>query len=216
MEENVKTISRKLKNITLPTFLFFVIVSCVTINIYFPAAAIEKVADEIVEEVWGEVGAEPNGQEGETIDEQSPDEPHSFLDNLSRYASIRIGVREAHAEEADINVSTPAIRALKKSIQHRAVAIKPYLGSGNAGISNDGLLAIRSTEGLGLKERANLKRLLKAENTDRESLYSEIAKANEFSPDKVQDIKLLFAKSWIKNARPGWWVQDAEGTWSKK
>lgn len=31
-----------------------VLVSCVTINIYFPAAAVEKVADKIVDEVWGE------------------------------------------------------------------------------------------------------------------------------------------------------------------
>ena len=26
--------------------------ACVTINIYFPAAAVEKVADKIIEEVW--------------------------------------------------------------------------------------------------------------------------------------------------------------------
>ena len=31
----------------------FVMVSCVTINIYFPAAAVEKAAEDIVEEVWG-------------------------------------------------------------------------------------------------------------------------------------------------------------------
>lgn len=30
----------------------FVLTGCVTINIYFPAAAAEKVADKIVEEVW--------------------------------------------------------------------------------------------------------------------------------------------------------------------
>lgn len=30
----------------------FVLTSCVTINIYFPAAAAEKVADKIIEEVW--------------------------------------------------------------------------------------------------------------------------------------------------------------------
>jgi hypothetical protein len=28
------------------------LVSCVTINIYFPAAAAEKAADKIIEEVW--------------------------------------------------------------------------------------------------------------------------------------------------------------------
>ena len=29
------------------------LVSCVTINIYFPAAAAEKAADRIIEDVWG-------------------------------------------------------------------------------------------------------------------------------------------------------------------
>lgn len=36
---------------------------CVTINIYFPAAAAEKVADKIIEEVWQtEEGGGKNGQ----------------------------------------------------------------------------------------------------------------------------------------------------------
>ena len=74
----------------------------------------------------------------------------------------------------------------------------------------------RSNKGLNLKARANLKGLLKAENRDREALYSEIAKANKFSPDKVEDIKRLFAKSWIKNARSGWWVQNEDGSWRTK
>ncbi len=211
----MQTAIGKLKRIAFSSLLIFVIASCVTINIYFPAAAVEKVADEIVDEVWGEGETEPESEEG-AGDKESADEPQSLLDDLNMHAIIRIGVSEAHAEEADINVTTPAIRALKKSIQQRAGSIKPYLNKGNAGISNDGLLVSRSSEGLNLKERANLKRLLNAENRDRESLYSEIAKANKFSPDKVEDIKKLFAKSWIKKARTGWWVQDENGKWRRK
>ncbi|MDD4962427.1 MAG: hypothetical protein PHI11_00760 [Gallionella sp.] len=30
----------------------FVLSACVTINIYFPAAAAEKAADKIIEEIW--------------------------------------------------------------------------------------------------------------------------------------------------------------------
>ena len=30
----------------------FALIACVTINIYFPAAAAEKAADKIIEEVW--------------------------------------------------------------------------------------------------------------------------------------------------------------------
>ncbi len=40
---------------------------CVTINIYFPAAAAEKAADRIIDEVWQlrENGAGASGKEGE-------------------------------------------------------------------------------------------------------------------------------------------------------
>jgi uncharacterized protein YdbL (DUF1318 family) len=199
---------KKLRKIAFTTLLVFAIGSCVTINIYFPAAAVEKAADEIVEEVWGDEEKKPEKDKG--------GEPQGLLDNHVRFASLGIGPSEAYAQEADINVTTPAIRALKDSIQKRAASIKPYLEKGNAGISNDGLLVIRSTGGLSLKEKASLSRLIDSENKDREALYVEIAKANNFSPDRVPDIKKLFAKSWIKKARKGWWVQGADGKWSQK
>ena len=44
--------------------LTFILSACVTINIYFPAAAAEKAADKIIEEVWqlndGETKPEKN------------------------------------------------------------------------------------------------------------------------------------------------------------
>jgi len=47
MKTNI--LSKLFGSITMPLFL----ISCVTINIYFPAAAAEKVADRIIEDVWG-------------------------------------------------------------------------------------------------------------------------------------------------------------------
>ena len=44
----------------------------------------------------------------------------------------------------------------------------------------------------------------------------EIAAANSFGPERVADIKKIFARSWIKNAAPGWWIQKADGGWSQK
>jgi hypothetical protein len=43
---------------------------CVTINIYFPAAAAEKAADKIIEEVWQ---LKEKGQAGEKKDSPKPD-----------------------------------------------------------------------------------------------------------------------------------------------
>ena len=192
--------------------LVFLIVSCVTINIYFPAAAVEKAADRIVDEVWGNDGETP---EKEKQQEQDGETQSLFQRSIMLVFSA-IGPREAHAQEADINVTTPAIRTLKKSIKERAESIKPFMDKGNAGISNQGLLVQRNNDGLNLKDKARLKRLLAAENKDRNALYSEIAKANNYSPDRVKDIKRIFTASWIKNAKASWWVQDPAGNWKKK
>jgi len=177
--------------------------ACVTVNIYFPAAAVERAADQIVKETWGEPG-------------KTPPKPQSRAWELpTRVASLSF-VGQAEAQEADINVSNPAIRALKESIKARADAVKPFMDRGNIGIARDGLLAIRTTDGLNLKERAETKQLVDAENRDREALYVEIAKANNISKDSIPKIKAIFAKSWIEQARPGWWIQDSQGNWRRK
>jgi uncharacterized protein YdbL (DUF1318 family) len=125
-------------------------------------------------------------------------------------------VEQAYAQDADINVSNPAIRALKESIRVRSDAIKPYMDRGNIGIARDGMLALRSTDGLSLKERADTQQLVSAENRDREALYAEIAKANNIATESIPRIKAIFAQSWIDQARPGWWIQDNQGNWKKK
>jgi uncharacterized protein YdbL (DUF1318 family) len=196
-----------MRNISFYALIVSIVISCVTINIYFPAAAVEKAADEIVEEVWGE--------EKKKTDEKE-NEPESYYDRLRRFGAIKLSVQEAFAQEADINVTTPSIRALKDSIRKRAESLKLYLNTGNVGISNDGLLVLRSTAALQRQDKANLVRLINAENEDREALYLEIAKANDFGPDKVPEIKKIFASSWIKNAQRGWFIQGPDGEWSRK
>jgi uncharacterized protein YdbL (DUF1318 family) len=187
----------------------FLISACVTVNIYFPAAAVERAADQIVKETWGGA-AEPA---------KAAPKPQSFERSLApRWAALRSlsFVSDAYAQEADINVSNPAIRALKDSIKARAGAIKPFMDRGNIGIGQDGLLAIRNTDGLNLKERAETKQLVDAENRDRDNLYAEIAKANNISRDSIPRIKAIFARSWTDQAQAGWWVQDSQGAWRRK
>ena len=184
----------------------FLISACVTVNIYFPAAAVERAADQIVKETWG--------------GPSEPAKPAPQSQSFNGLAPLRVAaigwVTEAAAQEADINVSNPAIRALKDSIRQRSEAIKPYMDRGNAGIGQDGMLVVRGTDGLNLKERADIKQLVDAENRDRENLYAEIAKANGIQKDSIPKIKTIFAKSWLDQARPSWWIQDAQGNWKKK
>jgi uncharacterized protein YdbL (DUF1318 family) len=186
--------------------LVFFASACVTVNIYFPAAAVERAADQIVKETWGGP-VEPA--------KPAPQQPQSrSLFTPSRFVTLSF-VSEAFAQDADINVTNPAIRALKESIKNRSNAIKPYMDRGNIGIARDGLLAVRSADGLNLKERAEVNQLIDAENKDREALYAEIAKANGIPKENIPKIKSIFAKSWIEQAQPGWWIQS-NGNWQKK
>jgi uncharacterized protein len=189
---------------TAAVLIAFLANACVTVNIYFPAAAVERAADEIVKETWG----------GRT--ESAPrEQPRSLLPAAWKIVSVNF-IDEVFAQEADINVSNPAIRALKDSIKNRSNSIKPFMDRGNVGIAKDGLLTVRTIEGLDLKERALVQQLVDAENRDRESLYLEIAKANNFPKESVPKIKSIFAKSWAEQAQSGWWIQDAQGNWQKK
>ena len=178
--------------------------ACVTVNIYFPAAAVERAADEIVKETWG------------SRTESAPKEqPRSLLPAAWKIVSVTF-IDEVFAQEADINISNPAIRALKDSIKNRSGSIKPFMDRGNVGLIKDGLLTVRTSEGLSLKERAEVQQLVDAENRDRESLYLEIAKANNFPLESVAKIRSIFARSWVEQAQAGWWIQDAQGNWQKK
>lgn len=178
--------------------------ACVTVNIYFPAAAVERAADEIVKETWG------------SRTESAPKEqPRSLLPAAWKIVSVSF-IDEVFAQEADINISNPAIRALKDSIKNRSGSIKPFMDRGNVGLTKDGLLTVRTSEGLSLKERAEVQQLVDAENRDRESLYLEIAKANNFPLESVAKIRSIFARSWVEQAQAGWWIQDAQGNWQKK
>ena len=185
--------------------LVFFASACVTVNIYFPAAAVERAADQIVKETWG-------GPAKPATPVPQPQSRSLFSPN--RFLALSF-VSEAFAQDADINVTNPAIRALKDSIKKRSDAIKPYMDRGNIGIAQDGLLAIRSADGLNLKERAEASQLIDAENKDREALYAEIAKANGIPKENIPKIKSIFAKSWIEQAQPGWWIQS-NGNWQKK
>lgn len=188
--------------------VIFLVSACVTVNIYFPAPAVQKAADQIVDETWGgDKGSKP---------EQPPRENAPKSENPFRSMVFAFLPRSAYAQEPDINVSTPAIRALKDSIKNHSETLKQFMDKGNVGLTADGLLTLRDTKDMNLKDRAEVQKLVDAENRDREALYEEIAKANKFPKDRVNDIKGIFAKSWIDQARPGWWVQDPQGNWRQK
>jgi uncharacterized protein YdbL (DUF1318 family) len=190
--------------------LLFVLSACVTINIYFPAAAAEEAAERIVEDV---LGTKP----GDASPPPAPkdDRGSSLLPQGSTgLALLDWLIPVAHAAP-DFDVDTPAIRQIQARMKARTGQLRPFYQAGAAGFGKNGLVVVRDASAVSLKDRAKFDQLVKAENADRNALYREIAKANGH-PEWEPEVRAVFAKQWIQQARSGWWVQNASGKWSKK
>ena len=186
------------------------VAGCVTVNIYFPAAQVEKTAERIVDEIYQEKKEPPK--------QEPTEKPRSWNDGETIRGIVRLarfGPAPAFAEEA-ATVSNAAIRELKEQIGRRHTELVPYYQQGQVGITLDGFLEVRETSGLGLPQVAALKRLVDADNTARRQLYEEVAKALNLKPEQVSQVRKIFAKQWRDKAQAGWAVQSDDGQWGRK
>jgi uncharacterized protein YdbL (DUF1318 family) len=187
-----------------------VLAACVTINVYFPAAAAEKAADRIIEDIWGPgQQPKPEGSPQSSVGRAAGEVLVAALQG-----ALELVIPAANAQ-ADIDVSSPAIRALTSSMKARAGELEPFFNSGAIGLTSDGLVEIRDANAVQLADRNKLRKLVADDNADRNSLYHEIASANGH-PEWESDIRGTFAERWIANARAGWYYKSKAGAWTKK
>jgi uncharacterized protein YdbL (DUF1318 family) len=196
--------------------------ACVTINIYFPAAAAEEAARTIVRDVLGnEAAPAPAKPEEQSAPAPKADDKGAMNDSVRQAPLAVVGwlletlVPAVEAAEADININTPVVSKLRREMAKRQKALNPYYKSGAIGFDNNGLVAVRELAAVPLPQRGRLRRLVADENRDRNALYREIARANGH-PQWEPDIRKTFARVWIQEARHGFWYQDAGGKWHQK
>jgi uncharacterized protein YdbL (DUF1318 family) len=187
--------------------------ACVTINVYFPAAAAEKAADKIIEDVWG---SDKASQSKPDDDKQTSVRATGAQDVLLAAAASALDfiVAPAHAQ-AHLNIETPAIRQLTQSMEARHAQLKKYYDAGAIGLTRDGLVQVRDQNLVPLPERNSVRKLVAEENADRTNLYREIASANGHAEWET-DIRTTFAERWAGKAPAGWWYQDESGAWKQK
>lgn len=186
--------------------------ACVTINVYFPAAAAEKAADKIIDDIVGGDAKTTNKD-----DKRSAVPPTSGTVLLAAVGSVLdFVVAPAEAAQADLNVSTPAIRQLVASMEERHTRLKKYYDTGAIGLTRDGLIEVRDQNLVPLPERNSARKLVADENADRANLYREIAAGNGH-PEWETDIRNTFGERWVSRAASeGWYYQDKDGAWQKK
>jgi uncharacterized protein YdbL (DUF1318 family) len=195
--------------------------ACVTINVYFPAAAAEKAADRIINEVKSGAAEAPpaEARPPATAPPTSGlrrEQPSLLVAAIGRSLEMLIPAAQAQDQSANLDVSSPQIRALTASMKARFSELSKYFDSGVVGLTNDGMVEVRDPNAAPLAERAAVKRLVAEDNRDRTSLYAEIARANGHAEWEA-DIRRTFARRWIeRGANPGWYYQDASGKWMQK
>jgi uncharacterized protein YdbL (DUF1318 family) len=206
--------------IPLKLLVLGLLAACVTVNVYFPAAAAEQAADRIIDTVTNQPG-------GAKADEKPPtktppnsrlrptDDQPVLLAAAGALLNLLIPAAEAQASP-NLDISDPQIRAVTASMQQRFGDLKKYFDAGVIGLTADGQVAIRDQNAIPLAERAVVARLVAEDNRDRATLYAELAKANKH-PEWEPDIRRTFARRWVeRGAQPGWYYQDASGKWLQK
>lgn len=189
---------------------------CVTINVYFPAAAAQKAADKVISNIMGPAAEDASPAPASSAPPSSgasdPAQPQPLavviLDALIPAANA--------AEPANLDVQTPAIEAIEARMRTRFQSVLQGLyASGAIGLTHNGDVAMHDASKVPLAERSRATQAIAAENSDRADLYKQIAVANGH-PEWTQRMREAFAKQWISRAHSGWYYQDASGNWQRK
>ena len=117
--------------------------------------------------------------------------------------------------DADLEINTPAIAAIKTGMRARHAELRPFYQSGAIGLTRDGGIAVHDAKLVPLAQRQKLNTLVAAQNKDRDALYQEIAAANGH-PEWEAQVRGTFAERWMQKAPAGWWYQNASGAWVQK
>ncbi|MGD2130751.1 MAG: YdbL family protein [Lysobacterales bacterium] len=186
----------------------FALAACVTINVYFPAAAADRAADRFVEDVLGE-----KRDDGALFEIPAPGSAMMLLAG----GMMDWLIPSAEAQQTpEIEINTPQINAIKARMAERQRSVlAPMFDAGAIGFTADGFVTVRDRSAVPLSERRNIESAVADENRDRKAVYREIAVANGH-PEWESEIQQTFARQWVQNARPGWYYQDASGNWRQK
>ena len=171
------------------------IAACVTINVYFPAAAADKAADQFINDVTGG-GAKGGTSHSAAVEPRACARATSLTcwwPRLGHVLYALVPAANAQDAEAALNVSSPAVSRIKPSMAARFGELEKFFASGAVGLTKDGMVDVRDLNAVALPDRATVKRLVAEDNADRAQLYAEIAKASNH-PEWEGDIKKSFAK----------------------
>ncbi len=215
--------------LTLLVATAFAAVACVTINVYFPEAAVkdlsEKIEDAVAREAAqaGEAETETEaGSDGESNGDSTADTTSWLRSSFEIAVGTTLHLMApspVYAQTDEVaapEITNPAIRKIIQSRAGRVRELNRHKASGAIGESNRALVEVRALDALPLQQRAAVQKLVKAENADRERMFKEIAAATGTDLQQLPQIRSTYATTLRGKARRGDWIQMPDGSWRQK
>jgi uncharacterized protein YdbL (DUF1318 family) len=209
--------------------------ACVTINVYFPEAAVKDLSEQIENAILKEAGASEestpatSGEQEDTGEKKGTGEQKDTgeTQNSALRHALEIGIGTAlhwlpttevlaQGNVAAPEISNPAIRQIIKSRSTRISNITRHKASGVLGENNKALLEVRNLAALALRDRAAVQKLVREENADRQRMFKEIAAATGTNLSQLPQIQATYAATLRAKAKKGEWTQQSNGQWKQK
>ena len=196
------------------------IAACVTINVYFPAAAADKAADQVINDITGggAKGAHHHAAAVELRAGAQADEPNFLVAAFGSVLYALVPAAQAQDAEAALNVSSPAVTRIKRPWRARFGELEKFFASGAVGLTKDGMRRrARPQRRRAAGPRHGQAPGVRGQRRPRPALRARSRKASNH-PEWEADIRKSFAKRWVvrTGAKPGWYYQDDGGAWKQK
>ncbi len=189
--------------------------ACVTVNVNFPEATVQKATDDYVRDLYK---AREKGRSSPAADAevQSPSAKPSAKPGAEPAASMidRLLIAEAWADSrAVFKVDSPKIDEIKAKQSQNLDKLDGHKRDGRIGEGNDGKLVLDPGKKMPELLKKKFKADVDAENDLRDQLYKEI---NNLNKSPIQDIQKGFSRSFQGMSPSKTWIQDEAGVWTQK
>ncbi|MCM8814392.1 MAG: YdbL family protein [Candidatus Omnitrophica bacterium] len=168
----------------------------VTIYVTFPEEKIKKAAEDI-----------------EKMLESKNDISRIFC-SVMRFVSSPAYAQESSVS-SELKTDSPKIKEAIAQMKSWAEELATYKKAGYIGETLEYQVAI-----VNLPQDAtvakNVRELVQKENKQRNIILEEIFRLNNVAPEQRQTFKEIFARTKLKNLKPGEWFQNPDGSWSQK
>lgn len=140
----------------------------------------------------------------------------AFRSLLALLAVVSLPLLAAPAgEPINLEIGTPPVIVVRHSLAQRASRLVRFYDAGVIGLGYDGMIKLRDPGRLTLVQRQIAEKLIDSENPERNSLIYAIAEAHggQAWEPAVREAQV---RRWKEQFHSGWWIEDAQGNWSRK